>query len=188
MAIWLIAVVAVAPCQCFSPGGHTTTSPAQISRLAPPQHCTQPQPEVTTNLWPSGWVCQAVRAPGSNVTSALETREASISVNSGSIRTLPVNHSTGPFAEGCEPLRLISIFCTSHYARLHRLAAIDDHGVPDDKGGRIRAQPDDGRGDLLGLTHSPDGLLRDHPLASLGRAPAEAVHHRGLDDAGAHGV
>src|SRR4051812_5636814 len=56
MAIWLIAVVAVAPCQCFSPGGQTTTSPARISLLAPPWHCTQPQPDVTTSLWPSGWV------------------------------------------------------------------------------------------------------------------------------------
>src|SRR5213079_1827099 len=55
IAIWLMPVIAVAPCQCFSPGGHTTTSPARISRLAPPQHFTQPHPEVTTNLWPSGW-------------------------------------------------------------------------------------------------------------------------------------
>src|SRR5437588_9980247 len=77
IAIWLIAVVALAPCQCFSPGGHTTTSPARISRFGPPQHCTQPQPEVTISLWPNGWVCQAVRAPGSNVTSAPETRDGS---------------------------------------------------------------------------------------------------------------
>src|SRR6185437_1174093 len=114
MAIWLIAVVAVAPCQCFSPGGQTTTSPARISRLGPSSHFTQPQPAVTISLWPSGWVCQAVRAPGSNVTSAPETREGSIAGNSGSIRTLPVNHSAGPLAEGCEPLCLISILCTFH--------------------------------------------------------------------------
>ena len=30
-------------------------------------------------------------------------------VEQGSIRTVPVNHSAGPFAEGCEPLRLISM-------------------------------------------------------------------------------
>jgi len=71
---------------------------------------------------------------------------------------------------------------------LHRLAAIDDQGVPDDEGGRIRAQPDDGRSDLLGLPHPANRLLRDYPLASLGGAPAEAVHHRGFDDPGAHGV
>jgi hypothetical protein len=27
----------------------------------------------------------------------------------GSIRTVPVNHSLGPFPDGCEPLRLICI-------------------------------------------------------------------------------
>ena len=32
--------------------------------------CTQPQPDVTISVWPSGCVCQAVRAPGSNVTIA----------------------------------------------------------------------------------------------------------------------
>jgi hypothetical protein len=62
MAIWLMAVVRVAPCQCFSPGGHTTTSPARISCFGlPALHPTDP--EVTTNRWPNGWVWQAVRAP-----------------------------------------------------------------------------------------------------------------------------
>src|SRR5947209_2891635 len=104
-----MAVVGVAPCQCFSPGGHTTTSPARISRLGPPQHCTQPRPEVTISRCPSGWVCQAVRAPGSKVTNAPETREGSVSGKSGSIRTLPVNHAAGPLTDGCEPLGLTSI-------------------------------------------------------------------------------
>jgi hypothetical protein len=54
IAMCVMAVVGVAPCQCFSPGGHTTTSPARISRLVPPEHCTQPQPEVTISRWPSG--------------------------------------------------------------------------------------------------------------------------------------
>ena len=45
--MWLIAVVGVAPCQCFSPGGHTTTSPARISRLGPPEHRTHPHPAVS---------------------------------------------------------------------------------------------------------------------------------------------
>src|SRR3954449_5359812 len=31
---------------------------------------------------------------------------------------------------------------------LDRLAAVDDQGVPDDEGGRVQAQPDDGRGNL----------------------------------------
>src|SRR3954452_17606677 len=109
MAIWLMAVVAVAPCQCFSPGGQTTTSPARISRLGPSWHFTQPQPAVTISLWPSGCVCQALRAPGSKVTSAAETRDGSVAANNGSMRTVPVNQSSGPLPEGCEPLRLSSI-------------------------------------------------------------------------------
>src|SRR6516162_1837314 len=108
--MWLMPVVAVAPCQCFSPGRHMTTSPARISLLGPPQHCTQPQPAVTISLWPSGWACHAVRAPGSNVTNAAETREGSVAWNSGSIRTLPLKYSAGPLAEDCEPLRLSSMF------------------------------------------------------------------------------
>src|SRR3954469_18614249 len=109
MAIWLMAVVAVAPCQCFSFGGHTTTSPGRISRFGPPWHCTQPQPAVMISLCPSGCVCQAERAPGSKVTRAAETRDGSTAGNRGSIRTLPVNQLSGPLAEGCEPLCLMSI-------------------------------------------------------------------------------
>src|SRR6266851_1992557 len=110
MAIWLMPVVAVAPCQCFSPGGQEITSPGRISFFGPPQHCTQPQPDVTIKFCPSGCVCHAVRAPGSNVTKAPRTRPGSDAWNSGSIRTLPVKYSSGPLVEGCEPLLLISIF------------------------------------------------------------------------------
>src|SRR5205809_3881899 len=77
MAMCVIAVVAVAPCQCFSPGENQMTSPGRISSLGPPQRCAQPQPAVTINVWPSGWVCQAVRAPGSKVTLAPATRAGS---------------------------------------------------------------------------------------------------------------
>jgi hypothetical protein len=58
---------------------------------------------------PSGCVCQAVRAPGSNVTLAPLTRAGSGALNSGSMRTVPVNHSAGPLPDGCVPFRLISI-------------------------------------------------------------------------------
>src|SRR5213078_759880 len=75
-----------------------------------------------------------------------------------------------------------------HKALLHRLASVDDQGVPDDEGGRIRAEPDDGRGDLLGLAHPADRLLRDYLRAPLGRAAGEAPHHRGVDVPGADGV
>lgn len=79
IAICVMAVVAVAPCQCFSPDGNQITSPGPIY----------------------DW------------------------------RRTP----------------------------LYRLAAVDDHGVSNDEGGRIRTQPNDGRGDLLGLAHPSDWFL-----------------------------
>ena len=66
------------------------------------------EPAVTIRVCPSGCVCQAVRAPGSKVTLAPRTRRIG-RLNSGSMRTVPVNQSAGPLPEGCEPLRLISI-------------------------------------------------------------------------------
>src|ERR1700679_586909 len=104
------AVVGAAPCQCFSPGGNQTTSPGWISSMDPPQCCAQPQPAVTISVCPKGCVCHAVRAPGSNVTVAAAARRDSFGWNKGSIRTVPVNQSPGPLAEGCEPFLLISIF------------------------------------------------------------------------------
>src|ERR1700732_4666975 len=108
-----MAVVGVAPCQCFSLGANQTTSPGRISSTGPPQHCARPQPGVTINVCPSGCVCQAVRAPGSNVTLAPRTRAGSGASNSGSMRTVPVKYSAGPLADGCEPDLFISIFSTS---------------------------------------------------------------------------
>src|SRR5687767_5116241 len=104
-----IAVVGVAPCQCFTPGGNQTTSPGRISCTEPPSRCTQPRPDVTMSVCPNGWVCHAVRAPGSKVTSAAAARADSLAANSGSIRVVPLNQSAGPLADGCEPLRVISI-------------------------------------------------------------------------------
>jgi hypothetical protein len=60
-------------------------------------------------VWPSGCVCQAVRAPGSNVTLAALTRAGSGARKSGSTRTTPVKYSAGPLPDGCEPLREICI-------------------------------------------------------------------------------
>src|SRR5260221_13157352 len=109
MAMCVMAVVAVAPCQCFSPGGNQITSPGQICSMGPPQPCARPQPAVTIRVWPSGWVCHAVRAPGSNVTLAPCERGGSFAWNRGSMRTVPVKYSAGPLLEGCEPLLLMSI-------------------------------------------------------------------------------
>src|SRR6476646_9803587 len=104
-----MAVVGAAPCQCFSPGSNQTTSTGRISSIGPPSRCTRPQPNVTISVCPSGCVCHAVRAPGSNVTALPAARAGALAANRGSIRTVPVNQSAGPFAEGREPLRLISI-------------------------------------------------------------------------------
>src|SRR5437667_4537532 len=109
MAICVMAVVGVAPCQCFSPGENQTTSPGRISSIGPPHRCAHPRPDVTINACPSGCVCQAVRAPGSTVTLAPRTRAGSGASNSGSMRTVPVNQSAGPLFEGCDPFLLISM-------------------------------------------------------------------------------
>src|SRR5215472_2190766 len=105
-----MAVVCAAPCQCFSPGGNQMTSPGRISSIGPPQRWARPQPDVTMSVWPRGCVCHAVRAPGSNVTLAHCTSAGSGAWKRGSMRTEPVNQSEGPFAEGCEPALLISMF------------------------------------------------------------------------------
>src|ERR1700761_8322740 len=104
MAMCVMDVVDVAPCQCFTPGGHRTTSPGRISSTGPPQHCVQPRPAVTIKVWPSGCVCHALRAHGSKVTLAPLTRDWADASNSGSMRTLPVKYSAAPLPEGCEPL------------------------------------------------------------------------------------
>src|SRR5215831_3317946 len=108
-AMCVMAVAGVAPCQCFSPGGHQTTSPGRIFSIAPPQLCTRPQPSVTMRLWPSGCVCHAVRAPGSNVTRTASARAGAGVWNRGSTLTEPVKFSAGPLPEACEPLLWISI-------------------------------------------------------------------------------
>src|SRR4051812_28400133 len=118
-----MAVVAVAPCQCFSPGGNQTPSPGRMTSTGPPSRWAQPQPAVTIRVWPSGWVCQAVRAPGSNVTLAPATRAGSGAAINGSMRTVPVNHSAGPLPDGCEPLRLISTRALLHLHRSGRTEA-----------------------------------------------------------------
>src|SRR5258708_5818103 len=108
-----MVLVGVAPCQCFWPGGIHTTSPCRISCVGPPHSCTQPVPAVTISVWPSGCVCHAVRAPGSNVTRPPDVRDGAVALNKGSMRTEPVKLSAGPLLEGCEPLRVMLIACES---------------------------------------------------------------------------
>jgi hypothetical protein len=42
--------------------------------MGPPQRCMRPTRQVTISVWPSGCVCQAVRAAGSKVTQAPAAR------------------------------------------------------------------------------------------------------------------
>src|SRR5687767_4817095 len=119
----------------------------RITLTGPPQLCTQPQPDVTMSVWPSGCVCQLLRAPGSKVTTPPLTRDGAGALKSWSMRTVPVKYSAGPLAEGCDPFRLSSIAIISFpddvaaAAVLDRLPSIDDHGVADDEARRVRTQP-----------------------------------------------
>src|ERR1700746_683866 len=103
VATWTMLVVGAAPCQCFSFGGIQTTSPALISRTLPPQLCTRPAPETTNSVWPSGCVCQAVRAPGSKRTKPERTRAGAGASMIGSCHTVPVKLSAGARRVGREP-------------------------------------------------------------------------------------
>lgn len=69
-AMWLMLLEELAPCQCLTLGGIHTTSPVLIYFAACPHSCTSPEPLTTIKVCPAGWVCQKVRAPGSNVTMA----------------------------------------------------------------------------------------------------------------------
>src|SRR5436189_6274978 len=64
---------------------------------------------------------------------------------------------------------------------LHRLTAVDHHCMPHHEGRSVGAQPQYGRGNLLGLSHSPCWLLGDHLCSSLGSTTRETRHHRSVD-------
>src|SRR3954468_3832901 len=102
-----------APCQCFSPGGIHTVSPGRSSRTGPPQVWARPTPVITCSVWPSGWVCQAVRAPGSKVTRTTLTRAGSGASSSGSCQTVPVNQSLRARTVAASAADLISMALAS---------------------------------------------------------------------------
>src|SRR5207302_5778530 len=94
---------------------------------------------------PSGWVCQAVRAPGSNVTLAPSARAGAIAWNRGSMRTVPVKYSDGPLPEGCEPLLLMSIFSIPPLCLQKQRGMVSVWGNyrhPETQGGRIIVEND----------------------------------------------
>src|SRR4051812_5221031 len=107
----VMLVVAVAPCQCFTPGGVQITSPPFISRFGALHSWTQPLPAITISVCPAGCVCQALREPGSNVTWPPVPRVASVAENSGVTDTVPVNVSAGPRADGRDSFGEISMCC-----------------------------------------------------------------------------
>src|SRR4051812_39441380 len=73
-------------------------------------------------------------------------------------------------------------------AELDRLAAVDDHRVPDGERGLVRAEPEHRRGDLLRAAEAADRFLGDDRRVALLGAADEAPDHLGVDDAGADGV
>src|SRR5881398_1000998 len=191
--MWVMAVVAVAPCQCFSFGGIHTTSPGRIDSTGPPQRCTKPLPAVTIRVWPNGWVCHAVRAPGSNVTLAPTALAGFLAWNKGSTRTAPVKYSADPFVEGCEPLRLISILLSPqarrvddeaipHIAPLHTIVRIVDLvSVNDFDFGHDSVLPAVVK-HLLRLGNPADVRARDTPVAVDERKRVELGTGRGQSD------
>ena len=67
-----------------------------------------PRPDVTIRTCPSGCMCHALRAPGSNVTTAPATRPGATAANGVSTRTSPVKFVAGPFAAAFDPFRTIA--------------------------------------------------------------------------------
>ena len=77
MATWENQLSFAAPCQCFTPTGIVTTSPARSSCASFPHSWYQPRPPVTSRIWPPPfspwWMCQLFRQAGSKVTFATLT-------------------------------------------------------------------------------------------------------------------
>src|SRR3989442_10212595 len=96
MAIWVMAVVGEAPCQCLTCGGHQITSPALISSTGPPHACVRPTPAVTSRCCPVGCMCQADLAPGSKGTDAPENGADSLAGKTGCVTTMPGKKFGGP--------------------------------------------------------------------------------------------
>src|SRR5213080_2861986 len=64
-------------------------------------------------VWPLGWVCHAVRAPGVKWTLLACTRDWSDGAATASMYTVPVNHSVGPAMVSME----FGVICMSFLLR-----------------------------------------------------------------------
>ena len=90
-------------------------------------------------------------------------------------------HSTNAACEFSEVIRspVLGEWSPSAAGWADDLSAIDDHGVPDEKGGGVGAEPEDGSGDLLRLPHPSDRLLRGNissgHVAAHGERPAAGL-------------
>src|SRR5450830_506401 len=107
IAVWVMALSGAAPCQCLVWGGMCTTSPTRISSTGPPQRWMRPTPAVTIRVWPSGWLCQWVRAPGLKLTAPAELRSSPLGTCSISTLTCPVKYCSGAALTGRLPARVI---------------------------------------------------------------------------------
>jgi len=100
-----MAVVRMAPCQCFSPGENQTTVAGSdlLDGSAFSLHPAAAGP-LQVMFCPRGCVCHA---SSSAWLKSLHWRHSrapdQVPENSGSTRTVPVNHSDDPLVEGCEP-------------------------------------------------------------------------------------
>jgi hypothetical protein len=107
-----MAVSGLAPCQCFSPGENQITSPGRISSTvhprAVPNHNPKLQPgSAQAGAYATGWEhpVQRLRGHWPHVPDWVPEI-------AGSTRTVPVNQSDGPFADGCEPTLFVSMLAT----------------------------------------------------------------------------
>ena len=87
------------------PGGMTAVSPGRNSSTGPPSTWTRPTPETAQSVWPTAWLCQAVRAPGLKVTLVARIREGAVPTRTSSWWTSPVNLSAGAFFVARSPTR-----------------------------------------------------------------------------------
>lgn len=89
-----------------------------------PHSWIQPVPDVTTSVWPAGWECHAVRAPGWKVTWLAVARVCSVAATSGSITTEPVKLSADPRGEGLAVIGGTSMPCPWAGAAARRPSAM----------------------------------------------------------------
>src|ERR1700739_1028674 len=77
-------------------GGILTVSPAVRTAGSSPLKQMRPTRDKQKSVWPTGWECHAVRAPGVKVTTEPPRRDGDSAVITGSWNTTPVKVSAAP--------------------------------------------------------------------------------------------